>query len=396
MTLVTAVVKSKTTVSASTNSVQVGGDVRVVNSNGSFDNTYEPDDSPVTLPNIDFTDSDGTTSSVPSNENITATPSAGGGTLAITVYSDAGHTTSITEIAAGSTVYVKGVASGITATTYYLYIDNGTNAVLPASNGTGEFTYVVSLTGTIDIAIIAVDATNGVADSEPFELTVLGIFPPDIPGCVLWVDAALADTYTLNGADISELDDLSGEVNDLSAPATSNEPLFLDLGDGINSSRSSRFVNGQYMLASGLSLDTVSGSSVYLVVRFNSYANRSLMSNGNTITDGGPYMILAMTGTGVRTYQNGASYSSTYPVDLNKNYIFEIHRTSSSETFLINGVEKHTRSISVTGSKNNTYINQGFGGGTSADWGDIDIHNGILSSANKVVIRDYLIVKWDI
>ena len=71
MTLVTAVVKSKTTVVATTNSVQVGGDVRVVNSNGSFDNTYEPDDSPVTLPNITKTDSDGTTSSIPSNEDVT-------------------------------------------------------------------------------------------------------------------------------------------------------------------------------------------------------------------------------------------------------------------------------------------------------------------------------------
>jgi len=74
MTLVTAVVKSKTTVSASTNSVQVGGDVRVVNSNGSFDETYTQANSPVTLPNITKTDSDGTTSSIPSNEDVTCTP----------------------------------------------------------------------------------------------------------------------------------------------------------------------------------------------------------------------------------------------------------------------------------------------------------------------------------
>ena len=52
MTLVTAIVKNKTTVTASTNSVTVGGDVRVVNSNGSFDNTYTQANSPVTLPNI--------------------------------------------------------------------------------------------------------------------------------------------------------------------------------------------------------------------------------------------------------------------------------------------------------------------------------------------------------
>jgi hypothetical protein len=74
MTLVTAIVKAKTTVTASTNSVQVGGDIRVKNSDESFDQTYTPVDSPVTLPNITVTDSDGSTSSVPSNQNVTCTP----------------------------------------------------------------------------------------------------------------------------------------------------------------------------------------------------------------------------------------------------------------------------------------------------------------------------------
>ena len=74
MTLVTAIVKNKTTVTASTNSVTVGGDVRVVNSNGSFDNTYTQANSPVTLPNITKTDSDGVATSIPSMENVTCTP----------------------------------------------------------------------------------------------------------------------------------------------------------------------------------------------------------------------------------------------------------------------------------------------------------------------------------
>ena len=129
MTLVTAVVKSKTTVSASTNSVQVGGDVRVVNSNGSFDNTYEPDDSPVTLPNITKTDSDGTTSSIPSNEDVICTLSS---SIDIGMFSNAGHTTPVIAGEFYETVYLLATPTGFTATKYrFEYQDaNGVLALL--------------------------------------------------------------------------------------------------------------------------------------------------------------------------------------------------------------------------------------------------------------------------
>ena len=75
MTLVTAIVKNKTTVTASTNSVTVGGEVQVKNTDSSFDETYTSVDSPVTLPNITLTDSDGVVTSIPSNQDVTCSAS---------------------------------------------------------------------------------------------------------------------------------------------------------------------------------------------------------------------------------------------------------------------------------------------------------------------------------
>jgi len=135
MTLVTAVVKSKTTVSASTNSVQVGGDVRVVNSNGSFDNTYEPDDSPVTLANITKTDSDGVATSIPSNEDVTCTLSP---IVTVGIFSDAGHTTPIVTKALGDTIYVTATPSNITPTAYRFYFQDSSGGIVLIYEGAND------------------------------------------------------------------------------------------------------------------------------------------------------------------------------------------------------------------------------------------------------------------
>ena len=164
MTLVTAVVKSKTTVVATTNSVQVGGDVRVVNSNGSFDNTYEPDDSPVTLPNITKTDSDGTTSSIPSNEDVTCTLSPTIPTLTIGVFSDAGLTTPITSADYGDTIYI-GLTTSITTPTEYRFNVFGRAWVTTVQAG-ASLSYTIDTLNDLIIYAEAKDATT-VAASIP-------------------------------------------------------------------------------------------------------------------------------------------------------------------------------------------------------------------------------------
>lgn len=398
MAAIDVTIPNRPTVEITHQNVVIGtcADGSATNSDGSF-TIAVPSGVDVPLPNINFTDSDGTTTSVPSVQDIVATAcGATGGTLTIGVYSDAGHTTPITSADFGDTVYIKGVVTGITATRYYIYIDNGIVSRLPQDNVTGEFSYDVNLYGTINIVIIAVDASTGVAQSAPFELTVAELFPPDIAGCALWINADRLDTYTFNGVNVSQQDDLSGNSNNISAPASANEPLYLDTGAGLNGLRSVRYDGSEYQVASGLSLDIVSGNSIFIIVEFTASDTGGIISNGGNISDGSAYFFLQQLGLSVRTYGGGASYSSSYPVVVGTKYLFEIHRTTAQEVFLINGVEQHTRAIGTAGNRNNFYVNTSFGGNSSSIIADIDVHNAALTNAQKEDIRNYLTDKWAI
>jgi len=74
MTLVTATVKNKTTVTASTNSVTISGADGIAENTDQSYQVNVASGATVVIPNITFTDSDGTTSSVPSVQNVTCTP----------------------------------------------------------------------------------------------------------------------------------------------------------------------------------------------------------------------------------------------------------------------------------------------------------------------------------
>lgn len=316
-------------------------------------------------------------------------------TLTIEVYSDALHTIPVSTAGFGDTRYIK-ATTDLAATSFYLYIDNGITARIPVINGTGEFTYVVNLYGAIQISVIAVDTSNGVADSSPFTLTVAELFPPDIAGCVMWINANRLDTYTFNGANVSRQDDLSGLSNNISAPTVSNEPFYLNTGLGLNGLRSVRYEGAEYQAANGLSLDIVTGNSVFIVCQFTASDSGSIFSNGNSSGDGSAYFFLQQQTTNIRTYSASIGYSSAYPISLFTKYLIEVHRTPTQEEFILNGITLHTRAMGTAGNRNNIYINSGFGGLATVDIGDIDIHNGLLTPTQKTDIRNYLNNKWGI
>jgi hypothetical protein len=161
MTLVTAIVKAKTTVTASTNSVQVGGDLRVKNSDESFDQTYTPVDSPVTLPNITLTQSDGTVTSIPSVQDVTCQLIS---TVTVGVFSTDTHTTPITGANANETVFLKAFPNaGFTPTNYLFYFKNLDGSITNIYDGASDKPSWV-VVGGIGIGSIQVAATddNGV------------------------------------------------------------------------------------------------------------------------------------------------------------------------------------------------------------------------------------------
>ncbi len=95
---------------------------------------------------------------------------SGGGTLTIGVYSDVGHTTPITSGVYGSTVYLKAIPSIITPTSYTFSFKGDSEKVI--TQASGEYTWIVDVTGTIAITASATDGSKGTAITSSFTFTV--------------------------------------------------------------------------------------------------------------------------------------------------------------------------------------------------------------------------------
>ena len=159
--------------------------------------------------------------------------------------------------------------------------------------------------------------------------------------------------------------------------------------------RSTKFTSGKYLQRLGFSLDNVSGNSIFLVIKFDTSAVGGILLNGASTTDATPYFYLQQNGLNVRSYVNTIGYSADVPITLATNYLIEIHRTPTSEEFLLNGVSKFTRVINDTGNRNNLYVNVGYGTYSLNTTGDRAIYNGVLSPTDKTALRNFLMTKWN-
>jgi hypothetical protein len=129
--------------------------VTYTNSDGSYSGT-EPSGGTLNIPNITVTDSDGSTSSVPSVQDIVCTPCTTP-TLIIGVFSDAGHTTPITDAPFGATIYLKATATYFTPEGYIFYaVDaNGIIFAIGVEQVGDSTSWIISATGDIQIGCIA-------------------------------------------------------------------------------------------------------------------------------------------------------------------------------------------------------------------------------------------------
>ena len=96
---------------------------------------------------------------------------AGGGSISVSAYSDAGLTTPITTANYGDTIYINAVASGLTPTQYSFSLTNGTKSETFNQAG-ATLTYVVEQFGSVAVAASARDGSTGVSVSATSTLTV--------------------------------------------------------------------------------------------------------------------------------------------------------------------------------------------------------------------------------
>lgn len=174
MAAIDVTIPNRPTVEITHPNVVIGNcaDGSATNSDGSF-TIAVPSGVDVPLPNINFTDSDGTTTSVPSVQDIVATAcGATGGTLTIGVYSDAGHTTPITSADFGDTIYIKSTVTGITPTEYRFFVfETASNGVATVQVG-DSISYDITSFNDLVIYAEAKDASVAAAAFTSFEVTI--------------------------------------------------------------------------------------------------------------------------------------------------------------------------------------------------------------------------------
>jgi len=143
----------------------------------------------------------------------------------------------------------------------------------------------------------------------------------------------------------------------------------------------------------GLSLDVISGNSVWLVAKFS--GSGTIFSNGSSIGDSSPYSLLQLSGTNLVSHaRNGTS--ANIPIVYGTRYLVEIHRSPSTERMFINGVLKYSRAVWTTGNRNNFYVNNGYFGSASWDMADMTIFNTAISPSDELAFRNQQMTKWNI
>lgn len=187
--------------------ISIGGSLIVKNSDETFDETYSTDDSPVTLPNITFTDSDGSSSSVPSVKDIVATPCAAAPTISVTVSDNNPNYL--------EDIDIECVVTGFTPTSYTFQIacqDSGDSYVTQAS---GNLTWTVNRVNTIKISVTATNGT--ITQGDTIEITVTD--PLDYATVLCDFDAR--NNLTLVNDEVDVIGDSSGNGHDVTASSAS-------------------------------------------------------------------------------------------------------------------------------------------------------------------------------
>jgi PKD repeat protein len=143
--------------------------------------------------------------------------------------------------------------------------------------------------GTFSVTLNACDATSGGIETKTDYIVVKkGFTPDDITNCVLWLDAADANSFTLVGSAVDEWLDKSGNNNHFTAPASGNRPTYNSTDNKVEFNGSSHTL--QRTSTSDL---TVVSSTTFIVVKSNITTTGQFVAMGDDVT---------ITGSGVKLY----------------------------------------------------------------------------------------------
>lgn len=223
-----------------------------------------------------------------------------------------------------------------------------------------------------------------------------GIFiPTQLNSLVMWLDAA--EGVTLNGPDVSNWADQSGNGNDAVQAVASNQPLFNATGlNGFPSLGLDGATEFMDVLDSP-SIDITSSFTAYFVINAAVFSNfpNLIARNFNT---GYRLLLGPSTGQLSTVVANGAFQLDTSPsaISLSTDTILEFHyEINGTINFTANGVSLGTQTNTLSGvNSNNAVLNIGVAnGGTNfyeGEMAQILLFNTLLSTANRNNVGNYL------
>jgi len=217
-----------------------------------------------------------------------------------------------------------------------------------------------------------------------------GFNPKSISGLKLWLDAANASTFTLNGTGVSQWSDGSGSGNHFVQATSNNQPSRTNTQNG-KSVVTFDGSNDRLATASAISLGT--GGYTVFIVGYHGGAFQVMLEGGSL----NPYISSNSDNTAGFTHYDGVSAVSSASGSylLNTWFVLEYAISQSSRLISVNG----TQVASGSGTSRTASIQ--YLGSTSAGfyWGgrfaEVLIYQSVLTSQRSTV-RKYLGSKWGI
>lgn len=219
-----------------------------------------------------------------------------------------------------------------------------------------------------------------------------GFSPTQLPGCVLWLDAADSSTLTLSGSNVTQWNDKSGNATNATPLATA--PVY--------SNNSNVVFTGSQLLTTTLS--SILNTQTAFVIGSVSSSNKMDFLGVQTSAATTGIQLLVDNYLPKVTIFGGALVANGTTVSSNTRFMFETTYNAGSTSFVYsNGTETGTKTSSTTLTGTGTITVGGYYYTSSPPVADelligtineILIYNAVLTTAHRQQVEGYLAWKW--
>jgi len=225
--------------------------------------------------------------------------------------------------------------------------------------------------------------------------TPLSTFSPtNITGLNLWLDAADTSTLLLNGSNVTQWNDKSGNGRNFYQAVTSNQPTLSN--SAINSLPSVAFTVSQNIVSSSFVVSPGNNSTLFFVVQETSLANAGNSAFFTSTTNYNRLLLMNRTSAtcNIVWYYNGYGYETNINAVVTP-ALYVMNANSSFANFYYNGTfnSQAVPTNSATVATSDTYR---VGGGWIGYISEIIFFSNQLTTAQQQQVEGYLGWKWGI